>query len=61
MTKLIFQHDGDYTVGIQGEEATLEIDLEYFEPDVKAEIIEEFRKLIQDLWDFKTFVNEVEK
>ena len=56
MTKILFQHEGDRSVGIDGDEATLTIDLAGMPEDQKKCIAEDIRKILEEVWDFPTFV-----
>lgn len=53
-------HDGDGSVGLPGEQATVEIDVESYAEEVRGDYIEQVRDMLRagfsKLWDARTQV-----
>jgi len=50
--KILFWHKGDSSVGIQCDEATLEIEsIDY----IQKEVTESIRKVLEEAWGFDTY------
>ena len=52
MSKIEFWHDGDSSVGIGGDNATIDIDLTYLEEEQVNDIVASFKEILEDIWDF---------
>ena len=53
----IFWHEGDSSVGLDGDSAALEIDLSWCDDGQDKEILEGIRSVLEEAWDFRTKVN----
>jgi hypothetical protein len=59
MTKISIWHEGDASVGIQGDTATLEMDISYMDAADWDFVVEQLKDAFTTIWDFKVYVEIV--
>jgi hypothetical protein len=56
MAKISIWHEGDSSVGIQGDTATLEMDISYMDAADWDFAVEQLKYAFGQIWDFKVYV-----